>query len=326
MRQAVGRIVRRNVRLPGVTVRPIHDRAESSEWNRLMDVHHHLGFRCLFGGGVRHIAEDEEGRWVALVGWGAGSLKVKVRDDWIGWVPQRQYRRLHLIASNSRFLVIPPVRQANLASRVLSLSTRRLPMDMVAFRGHPVLLAETFVEPRFRGTCYLAANWTALGETKGYARARDGWVKHGIRKRIFVRALVPHARRILRGPDEPDGVRAAASRPFPPPSPTHLRALYDYVSAEFCDDRSPRGLRHRATTLAAIAVAARLAGAEGVNATSAFSSRFSQRQLAAVRAFHSPTTASLLPPSKSTLRRFLSELHQDTLDDLVHDWLAASRH
>lgn len=30
------------------------------------------------------------------------------------------------------------------------------------------MLLETFVErPRFRGTCYQAANWILLGETKG---------------------------------------------------------------------------------------------------------------------------------------------------------------
>ena len=34
--------------------------------------------------------------------------------------------------------------------------------------GHPIYYLETFVDPaRFRGTCYLAANWIALGETTG---------------------------------------------------------------------------------------------------------------------------------------------------------------
>ena len=45
------------VSVSGVSVRPIRDGAERAEWNRLMDAHHDLGFRCLFGGGLWHVAE-----------------------------------------------------------------------------------------------------------------------------------------------------------------------------------------------------------------------------------------------------------------------------
>ena len=52
----------------------------------------------------------------------------------------------------------------NLASRVLGLSLRRLSRDMRAAHGHPVLIAETFVDPsRFSGACYRASNWRMLG-------------------------------------------------------------------------------------------------------------------------------------------------------------------
>jgi hypothetical protein len=36
--------------------------------------------------------------------------------------------------------------------------------------GHPVQALETFVDPRFRGTCYRAANWLRLGQTRGRTR------------------------------------------------------------------------------------------------------------------------------------------------------------
>ena len=43
---------------------------------------------------------------------------------------------------------------------------------MEALKGHPVLLAETFVDPsRFKGTCHRVADWTAVGETRGFG----GW-------------------------------------------------------------------------------------------------------------------------------------------------------
>ncbi|MBI2840544.1 MAG: DUF4338 domain-containing protein [Acidobacteria bacterium] len=94
------------------------------------------------------------------------------RDRWIGWVPVVQSRRLHLIANNSRYLVLPGVGVPNLASGVLSLTLRRLSQDWEIVHGNPVLLAETFVDlSRFTGACYRAANWRALGLTRGYPKS-----------------------------------------------------------------------------------------------------------------------------------------------------------
>ena len=90
---------------------------------------------------MRHVAVLGE-LWVALVGWHAGAFKLKARDRWIGWLPEQQFRRLHLIANNARFLILPGCAAANLASRVLGLSLRRLSGDFHALHGHPILIAE----------------------------------------------------------------------------------------------------------------------------------------------------------------------------------------
>ena len=67
------------VALPEVSVRAVHDTAERVQWGRLMDAHHYLGFRCLYGGGVWHVAETAHGRWVTLLEWSAGAFKVAAR-------------------------------------------------------------------------------------------------------------------------------------------------------------------------------------------------------------------------------------------------------
>ena len=103
-----------------------------------------------------------------MLGWCAGAFKVAVRDHWIGWAREVQCRRLHLVANSCRFLVLPGRPMPNLASKVLTLSRRRLSADLQARFGHPVLLAETFVDPsRFKESCYRAANWTLSGQTRG---------------------------------------------------------------------------------------------------------------------------------------------------------------
>ena len=77
----------------------------------------------------------------------ARAFKLAARDRWSGWSAEQQFARLHLIAHNARFVILTPRRVANLASRVLGLSLRRLSQDMQAVHGYPVVLAETFVDP-----------------------------------------------------------------------------------------------------------------------------------------------------------------------------------
>ncbi|GAB6042449.1 hypothetical protein [Endothiovibrio diazotrophicus] len=86
-----------------------------------------------------------------------------------------------------------------MASRVLGLSLRRLNTDWQLTHGHPLLLAETFVDPaRFNGTCYRAANWQCLGETRGDARHAGQYHHHGHPKTVWVYPLHRRARDWLR--------------------------------------------------------------------------------------------------------------------------------
>ena len=94
--------------------------------------------------------------------------KCAVRDGWVGWDFHHQYDydRLKLIANNSRFVILPDWHCPNLGSKILSLCHRRLSSDWQERFGHRLLLLETFVDPRFHGTVYRAANWLYLGLTE----------------------------------------------------------------------------------------------------------------------------------------------------------------
>ena len=97
-----------------------------------------------------------EGQWVALIGWGSAAFRCRARDRYIGWDDETRQKRLHLVANNVRFLMLDAAgRQKSLASKVLSLTLRRLAGDYQHSHGHPVLVAETFVDvSRYRGSCY----------------------------------------------------------------------------------------------------------------------------------------------------------------------------
>ena len=134
-----------SVDLRAVTVRPTWGAQEHRRWDRLVAEHHYLPFHGVIGKGLRHVAVHVE-TWLALIGWQPGAFKLAARDRWIGWPAEQQFRRLHLIANNSRFVILTPGRVHNLASRVLGLSLRRLSQDIQAVHGYPVFLAETFVD------------------------------------------------------------------------------------------------------------------------------------------------------------------------------------
>ena len=92
--------------------------------------------------------------------------------DWLD--ARHKYDRLHLVANNTRFLLLRPV--PNLGSRVLGLCARHLVRDWPARFQHPLVLLETFVDPsRFVGTVYRAAGWTEVGMTRGFRRVRGGY-------------------------------------------------------------------------------------------------------------------------------------------------------
>lgn len=106
--------------LQTIRVRPI-EHHERSLWHDLLAQHHYLGAPALVGKALLHVATLGD-RWVALLGWSSPALKCAARDQWIGWLPVLQWQRLHFIANNTRFLILPDFHLPNLASRVLGLS------------------------------------------------------------------------------------------------------------------------------------------------------------------------------------------------------------
>ena len=139
-------------------VRPIL-RDEVPAWNEYLRHYHYLGFRGIAGRSMRYVATlDSE--WVALIGWGSAVLKCTARDKYIGWNEETKLKRLYLIVNNVRFLMLPDRSMKNLASKVLSMNLKRVSDDFQNVYGHPVYLAESFVDvSRYRGSCYRASNW-----------------------------------------------------------------------------------------------------------------------------------------------------------------------
>jgi hypothetical protein len=184
-----------------VSLRPVEGCADHALWRELVGRYHYLGHATAFGASLRYFVEVARPA-VAIVGclqFSSPAWRMAARDRWIGW--SEAQRRVHLpeVVQHSRFLLLPWVRVAHLASHVLAQAARRLPRDWQEHFGVRPLLLETLVDAkRFTGTCYRAANWIAVGETTGRGRQDRDHQRHGsCPKRIFLFALANDARRRL---------------------------------------------------------------------------------------------------------------------------------
>jgi len=158
-----------NLRPVGVEV--VERGAALAEFKSLIDQYHYLGFGRTVGENMKYIVRSNGGIPLACLLFGSAAWACRDRDEYIGWSRAQRSVRLPMLTNNTRFLVLPNVKVPHLASHVLSLVSRRISADWERKYGHPVLLLETFVDGRFRGTCYKAANWVRVGRTAG--RGRD---------------------------------------------------------------------------------------------------------------------------------------------------------
>jgi len=167
-------------------------------FNCLVSEYHYLGHGNIAGENIKYLVRDHTGRPLACLLFGSAAWKVQSRDSFIGWDHERREVNLCYMANNLRFLILPWVKIAHLASHILSRVSKRLSSDWREKYGHPVYLLETFVDrTRFRGVCYRAANWVLTGQTKGRTRNdREHTIKTSI-KDVYVYPLIKDFRKRL---------------------------------------------------------------------------------------------------------------------------------
>ncbi|MBW1947757.1 MAG: DUF4338 domain-containing protein [Deltaproteobacteria bacterium] len=133
--------------------------------------YHYLGFNRTIGENLKFLIRDRSGRDIACLLFGSAAWKTAPRDTFIGWNSEIRKKNINFITNNTRFLVLPWVRVPHLASHILGKTMRCIQQDWTDKYAHPIHMVETFVErDRFKGTCYKAANWFCVGQTKGRSR------------------------------------------------------------------------------------------------------------------------------------------------------------
>ncbi len=151
-----------------LTITQVRRSSDESLFDSLIEEHHYLGYTRPVGEHLKHLIRSRDGRPLAVFAWSSAPRHLNLRDHFIGWSPAMRRAHIHLLAYNTRFLILPWVRVPDLASHLLGQMARRISDDWQQVYDHPIHYLETFVDPaRFRGTCYRAANWIVLGRTCG---------------------------------------------------------------------------------------------------------------------------------------------------------------
>ncbi len=180
-------------------------------FNELMAREHPRSARLHVGRQLRYLVGSSHG-WLGGLLFAPATRVLAARDDWLGWDDATRERHLERVIGLVRFLIRPSAPVRYLASKVLAMAARRVVADFAAVYGVRPVLAETFVAPEYRGSCFLAAGWRRVGHTSG-RRLRDGVAEPA--KRVLVLPLAADwhdrlgARRMLAPGDGLDGAHWA---------------------------------------------------------------------------------------------------------------------
>ncbi len=158
-------------------------------WDNMVRTYHYLGLNRMIGPRIKYLACHGDTP-VAALSYNRAALRVGVRDRYLDWDDEQRLKLLPHVVNNNRFLILPWVHIRYLASHLLSRTLKLLLKDWPAMFGAEPYLVETFVDTdKYRGTCYRAANWHYLGETRGFSKEGKTFVYHGRRKAVYAYLL-----------------------------------------------------------------------------------------------------------------------------------------
>ena len=119
---------------------------EEPLFNSLMEHHHYLGYEQPVGEHLKYVVWAQ-GRPIACLAWSSAPRHLGSRDRFLGWSAAARRRNIHLLAYNTRFLILPWVEVPHLASHLLGRMAKRLSEDWEHLYEHPIYFLETFVDP-----------------------------------------------------------------------------------------------------------------------------------------------------------------------------------
>ena len=135
-------------------------------WNNLIARDHPLKDQRASGYLVKYLI-CYQGYYIGAACFSSGSFFLEPRDNWIGWSKEGLKANRQKVISMSRFLIRNGIKCNNLASFLLSRLISRIKIDFPERYKKTPWLVESFIDTEsYEGTCYQAANWIHVGNSK----------------------------------------------------------------------------------------------------------------------------------------------------------------
>jgi hypothetical protein len=153
----------------------VESASERKLFEQYIERYHYLGYRVPYGAQLRYFVRSQQPphAQLACLLFTSAAWRMAPRDRYIGWEEQARRRNLARVVNNSRFLILPWVQIANLASHILSAVAARLKSDWRdRYAVEPALL-ETLVD-RSRYLAHLIGRPT--GSVLGRRKAVGEWI------------------------------------------------------------------------------------------------------------------------------------------------------
>lgn len=309
-----------------LTVTVVVDAAQVKEFDQKLANQHYLGPTRPIGDFLRQRVE-RDGQAVALLAWGPAALKLKDREQWVGWTTAQRRERLKLVAQNRRYLLLHDKgEQPNLASQALAAACRALPQQWQERFGYQPLLAETFTDPEaYAGTCYKASGWEPVGMSEGNTRHRADFYQPNDRpKRLWMKELCAEARKkacAVHLPEPSAGASVAPAGGTIPLASSQCRSLLEVMRQA----PDPRGAntRFRIGPVLTLVAMALLGGARDVAQVARFATRLHPQQRAALGLpIKKGTRRFYEVPGYSVFYQVLARMNAEAFAAQLSGWLA----
>ena len=310
--------------LLGMTVKLLLRPQDIQKCDQILIEHHYLHSAKLVGEQLRY-AVTWKGQWFAVATWSAAALHIKPRDRFIGWSEEQRRQRLPLVVNNSRLYVLPECHYPNLVSRFMKLMLARLSSDWENTWGHPLALAESFVDPeQYRGTAYKVSGWSQLGPTSGWKRsAVDFYEKHDHPKQVWVRERVKKACVKLRAAQLPPPWAEVLPKVQPrcTAKASEIASLMERLGRDLPEFRRKQSLAYPiAGMLALIAMAVFSGVTKGYEDLADYAATLSQAQLRALKFRLHPRTKRVRCPQRTSFQRVLTGVNAERLERVLLLW------
>ena len=131
-----------------------------------------------------------EGTMAGVISGGSAAYAVASRDIFFGITRENRERVLNGVIDNTVFRLVN--NEPNLATRVIALWRKVIPLVWEDLYGVPVFGFETFVveEDHRKGSLYKADNWTLVGETSGNGKSHENGLTAALTRKTVVPKLI----------------------------------------------------------------------------------------------------------------------------------------